>query len=626
MSAAEGAAKGVKRVLSTTTVGASTNIRKEAHAVSRSQRAAKLGVDSKFVGCTVWFTGLSGAGKTTLAFAVEAELTKRGVPCYGLDGDNCRTGLNKNLGFSPEDRAENIRRVGEVAKLFADGGIVALSSFISPTKASRDGCRQLHKDADLRFFECHVATPIEECERRDVKGLYAKARAGVIKSFTGVSAPYEAPEAPEIKVAHDGASIDDCVQQIVGYLEEQGVVPPKQKRLLELFVAPEESAAKKAEAAGLTKLPIDKLTMQWLQVLAEGWASPLTGFMREKEFLKTLHFNATSPNNNMSVPIVCPSTAAQKATIEAAAPGGVGKITLQYEGKDVAIMTNPEVFDAIKEERCARQWGTCNTKEDHPYCAMVNAAGDFLVGGDIEVLDKITWGDGLDHYRKTPAELRATFKEMGADAVFAFQLRNPVHNGHALLMTDTHAKLKARGFKKPVLLLHPLGGWTKPDDVPLDVRMKQYDCVLKEKVLDPEATVVAIFPSPMVYAGPTEVQWHAKARENAGASHYIVGRDPAGMSHPDEDRNLYLAHHGREVLAMAPGLGNLEIVPFRFASYNKVKGAMDFFDPEKAEDFISISGTKMRKFAREGTMPPDGFMCKSGWEVVSGYYQGLAKK
>merc|ERR1711937_1107160 len=173
------------------------------------------------------------------------------------------------------------------------------------------------------------------------------------------------------------------------------------------------------------------------------------------------------------------------------------------------------------------------------------------MGGDIEVLNRITYNDGMDQYRYTPAELKNKFEEMDADAVFVFQLRNPVHNGHALLMQDTAKKLKERGYRKPVLLLHPLGGWTKQDDVPLDVRMAQHDAVLEEKVLDPDATVVAIWPSPMSYAGPTEVQGHAKGRLCTGANFYIVGRDPAGMGHPTEDRDLYDYSHGKRVLSAA---------------------------------------------------------------------------
>ena len=257
---------------------------------------------------------------------------------------------------------------------------------------------------------------------------------------------------------------------------------------------------------------------------------------------------------------------------------------------------------------------------------MVMDSGDWLVGGDLEVLERITWNDGLDDYRKTPNELRTVFQDKGADAVFAFQLRNPIHNGHALLMQDTHTKLIERGYKNPMLLLHPLGGWTKADDVPLHIRIKQHHAVMEEKVLDPNNTVLAIFPSPMMYAGPTEVQWHAKARVAAGANFYIVGRDPAGMPHPESKKDLYDATHGRRVLSMAPGLQQLEIVPFKVAAYNKKKRQMDFYDEEKHEDYEFISGTKMRRLARNGETPPQGFMAPKAWKILSDYYQSLPKE
>ena len=163
---------------------------------------------------------------------------------------------------------------------------------------------------------------------------------------------------------------------------------------------------------------------------------------------------------------------------------------------------------------------------------------------------------------------------------------------------DTRRRLlEERGFKKPVLLLHPLGGWTKDDDVPLAVRIQQHRAVLEEGVLHPD-TLLAIFPSPMLYAGPTEVQWHAKARMAAGANFYIVGRDPAGMPHPNKsstpDGNLYDASHGARVLSTAPGLGELEIIPFRVAAYDTKIKQMAFFDPTRKDDFDFISGTRMR--------------------------------
>ena len=164
---------------------------------------------------TVWFTGLSGSGKSTLAFTVERALIDRGVACYVLDGDNIRFGLNRDLGFSPEDRTENIRRIGEVCRLFQDAGLVVLTAFISPYRADRNQVRALH--ADGRFVEVFVDTPIEVCEARDVKGLYVKARAGEIPEFSGVSAPYEAPESPEIRV-DTSRPLDQCVAEIIDQL------------------------------------------------------------------------------------------------------------------------------------------------------------------------------------------------------------------------------------------------------------------------------------------------------------------------------------------------------------------------------------------------------------------------
>lgn len=211
--------------------------------------------------------------------------------------------------------------------------------------------------------------------------------------------------------------------------------------------------------------------------------------------------------------------------------------------------------------------------------------------------------------------------------MFAFQLRNPIHNGHALLMQDTKRQLLERGYQNPVLLLHPLGGWTKDDDVPLHVRIAQHQAVMEEGVLDAKHTLMAIFPSPMSYAGPREVQWHAKARLVTGANFYIVGRDPAGIAHPETKKDLYDPAHGRKVLKMAPGLVKFEIIPFRVASYNKKQQKMMFeTEDTKPEDFERISGTKMRTLARNGQEPPKGFMAESAWKVLANYYKSIETK
>ena len=197
----------------------STNIHWHEGDISREERWKALGCS----GATLWFTGLSGSGKSTVASALEQALVNAGVNSYRLDGDNIRHGLNKNLGFSAADRTENIRRIGEVAKLFTDSGCVALTSFISPYRADRDLCRKLHEDAGLPFAEVFVDTPLEVCEQRDPKGLYKKARAGEIKGFTGIDDPYEAPEKAELVLNTAVLSVEQSVEMCMAYLRQLGI-------------------------------------------------------------------------------------------------------------------------------------------------------------------------------------------------------------------------------------------------------------------------------------------------------------------------------------------------------------------------------------------------------------------
>jgi len=173
-------------------------------------------------GFTIWFTGLSASGKSTLAVAAEGALHRMGCRTYILDGDNIRHGLNRNLGFSPEDREENIRRIGEVAKLFRDCGVITMTAFISPYLKDRQDARDLGSGDD--FIEVFVDCPIEVCEQRDPKGVYRKAREGVIKEFTGISAPYEAPENPEIHLHTEQMTVAECVDVILNYLFEKNYI------------------------------------------------------------------------------------------------------------------------------------------------------------------------------------------------------------------------------------------------------------------------------------------------------------------------------------------------------------------------------------------------------------------
>jgi adenylylsulfate kinase len=198
-----------------------TNVTWHHGEVTRQDRIALLGQR----GATIWFTGLSGSGKSTIAVALERALFSMGRLSYRLDGDNVRLGINKNLGFSAEDRTENIRRIGEISKLFVDTGVIALSSFVSPYRADRDLVRQLHDAAGMDFIEVYVNVPLAEAEKRDPKGLYKKARAGEIKNFTGIDDPYEAPENAELVLPTHEMTLEQEVEAVLAVLRERGVLP-----------------------------------------------------------------------------------------------------------------------------------------------------------------------------------------------------------------------------------------------------------------------------------------------------------------------------------------------------------------------------------------------------------------
>ncbi|KAL7571258.1 hypothetical protein ACA910_008913 [Epithemia clementina (nom. ined.)] len=635
-------------------------------------------------GATLWMTGCSGAGKTTIATALEEKLVKQyGKHVYRLDGDNLRTGINRDLGFSKADRAESVRRTGELATLFTDAGVITLVGLISPYQADRDAVRQRHMEQGLAFYEVFLDVPLEELEKRDPKDQYKNVKAGKLKHFTCVDDPYEEPVNPEIVLRTHEQEIEDSVNQLFRRLERDGILigapklaPPGLPNpdgdvIVDLHVPEELKAIRKAEAETLPKVLITDIELNWLQTIGEGWASPLRGFMREGTLLETLHFNSilTDPFNltgnvnrlerqtdfshfpealppkrvSMSIPITLSCTSFTRDAID----GSNAVALVTQMGQTVAILRDPEVYANRKEEIVTRMFGVIDF--DHPYIKHIYAGGDYLIGGEIELLERIRYNDGLDKWRKTAQELMQEFQDKGADTVYAFQTRNPTHSGHAYLMRSAGENLRKKGYEKPVLWLSPLGGWTKEDDVPLDVRVKQHEEVLLAGLthpggLDPETTVMAIWPSPMVYAGPTEVQFHAKSRRSAGASYFVVGRDPAGMkgslnalAHADDD--LYDGDHGRYVLQYSPGIGDMQMLSFVKVMYDITDNVMKEPDPNRPDDFISISGSKMRLLAHNGATPcspthiptdlveancvPTGFMVPKGWDMVVDYYKNI---
>jgi 3'-phosphoadenosine 5'-phosphosulfate synthase len=652
-----------------------------------SQEACHLPRDKRYAalnqkGVTLWMTGLSGSGKSTIASLLEEQLVlQHGKSVYRLDGDNIRTGLNRDLGFSKADRAESVRRVGELACLFADAGVITIVSLVSPYRQDRDDVRKRHEDQNIKFLEVFMDVPLTVVQERDPKGLYKKVAAGELKGFTGVDDPYEEPLHAEINMKNYEMTVQESVDMIMRELKRNGILVggptlpeglpyPDGDEIVDLHVPPSQVRAKTAEAMTLPKVLLNDIDVNWLQTVGEGWAAPLKGFMREGALLQTMHFNSilVDPMNitgskainemktnfldfktvppkrvSMSVPIVLPITAYTKELIESS--GKLAVTLMGKHGQPLAILRNPEIYVNRKEEIVSRIFGVIDP--GHPYIAHIYSGGDWLLGGEVELLQRIRYNDGLDKFRLTAPEVMKEIEKKKADAVYAFQTRNPTHAGHAYLMRTGREILLKKGYRNPILWLSPLGGWTKSDDVPLDVRVNQHEAVIQEGMLDRETTVMAIWPAPMIYAGPTEVLFHAKSRRNAGATYFVAGRDPAGMkgsseavANPDDD--LYDPDHGRYVLTMSPGQDPMDILPFGQVYYDKRDHVMKAMDPKRPDDFISISGSKMRKLAAQGAtmcdvshgkeIPsdlleanciPPGFMVQSGWDIVCDYYQNV---
>jgi 3'-phosphoadenosine 5'-phosphosulfate synthase len=341
--------------------------------------------------------------------------------------------------------------------------------------------------------------------------------------------------------------------------------------------------------------------------------------MSEEELLECLHFR-TYKNKLQSIPIIFPISEEEKQIINHVKKSGIPlNLVSSLTGKIVAKIETPSYYNFRKEEICTKLFGTFS--KDHPKIQKYFNQGDYLMTGkEIKFQDKITFEDGLDDLRLTPDEIKKLKSEKKADVLYAFQVRNPLHNGHCMLLKEARNKLISDGYNNPILLLHPCGGWTKDDDVPIKVRIEQYKKLLEDNALENEHTILAIWPSPMYYAGPIEVLWHFSSRECADVDFMIVGRDPAGVKHPEnKNLDLYDPTHGQKLLKIAYQMGLLKLnqIPFKPVFYNKIKKHMEFYDPSNSSNYENISGSEMRRLARDGLSLPENFMNENGWQLYS---------
>ena len=525
-------------------------------------------------GFIVWFTGLSGAGKSTIATALQAELTRRGRHSELLDGDEVRTHLSKGLGFSKEDRDTNIRRIGYVARLIARSGGVAITAAISPYREVRDELR----GQTPGFVEVFVRAPLDTLVERDTKGLYRKAIAGEISNFTGVSDPYEEPLHPEVTCDTSVESVEQSVTKVLDKLERLGYL---QRRPFERLPSGDELAELRAEARRLPQLQVGQRELSDIFMLGAGALSPLDGFLGREDYESVVAQGRLAGGAPFTIPIVL-------RTDDVPAADQVG---LFIGDKPVGILEIAEAYEADPGREALAVYGTDD--DAHPGVRLLKDSGRWAVGGAVIALARPT--SGFPDYDLTPAQVREVKAQRGWRTMVGFQTRNPVHRAHEYLQKVALESIDG-------LLLHPLVGETKSDDIPAAVRMRCYEELLAG-YYPADRVLLSTNPAWMRYAGPKEAVFHAIVRRNYGCTHFIVGRDHAGVG---SYYDTYAAH--RIFDDYTPGELGIEILRFEHTFYCSACGGMASTRtcPHPKELHQTLSGTAVRKLLDEGAdLPPE---------------------
>jgi len=526
-------------------------------------------------GFVVWFTGLSGAGKSTVANALVAELARRGRHTELLDGDEVRTHLSKGLGFSKEDRDTNIRRIGYVARLVARSGGVAITAAISPYREVRDEVRAQTSG----FVEVYMRCPIETLTDRDTKGLYRKALAGEISNFTGVSDPYEEPLHPEVVCDTARETPAESLAKIIDALERLGHLP---RRVSERLPDGDELHALRAEARTLPRLDVGQRELSDLFMLASGGLAPLNGFMGPEDYEAVVTSGRLAGGQPFTIPVVLRAESAPTAD----------RVALFVGDQPVGII---DVTNAYRTDHVVEARSVYGTDDDaHPGVRVLKDSGSWVIAGGVVALAHAA--SGFPEYDLTPAQVRAIKTERGWKTMVGFQTRNPVHRAHEYLQKVALETIDG-------LLLHPLVGETKSDDIPAAVRIRCYEELLRG-YFPPERVLLATNPAWMRYAGPKEAVFHAIVRRNYGCTHFIVGRDHAGVGNYYD---TYAAH--RIFDEYGPDELGIEILRFEHTFYCEECGGMASSRtcPHPATSHRTLSGTAVRKLLDEGKELPREF-------------------
>ena len=531
------------------------------------------------IGFVVWMTGLSGAGKSTIATRLQQELAERGRRAEVLDGDEVRTNLSKGLGFSKEDRDTNIRRIGYVARLLARNGGIAIAAAVSPYRAVRDELRAQTPG----FVEVYVQCSLDALLRRDTKGLYKRALAGEIANFTGISDPYEAPLHAEVVVDTAIETVVASADRVLEALERLGhLAAPPRERLL----TGDELEARVADARSLPRLDVGAREASDIYMLSSGAMSPLRGFVGESDYTSILERGRLANGRPFSIPVVLRSGLESVRRLRSGQQVG-----LWVEGRPAGVLEVEEIFDAPHRPEALAVYGTEEVK--HPGVQALFNSGRWAVSGSVIGLGRPA--SPFPAYDLTPSEVRARKQALGWRTMVGFQTRNPVHRAHEYLQKVALETIDG-------LLLHPLVGETKADDIPAEVRMRCYEALLTS-YFPRDRVLLAVNPAWMRYAGPREAVFHAIVRRNYGCTHFIVGRDHAGVGNYYD---TYAAHRIFDDLS-ADDLG-IEVLRFEHTFYCAACQGMASprTCPHPSSEHRALSGTRVRELLADGgTLPAE---------------------
>jgi sulfate adenylyltransferase/3'-phosphoadenosine 5'-phosphosulfate synthase len=604
----------------------------------------KTMTDNRRAGFTVWFTGLSGAGKSTIAKELINQLHHRNTDRVELlDGDEARLHLSRGLGFSKEDRDTNIRRIGYVAKLLSRNGVAVLVAAISPYRALREEVRSQHE----RFIEVFVTAPLEALIQRDVKGLYKKALAGTITNFTGISDPYEPPERPEVILHTERESIELSVNKVLRALELLGYIstgktnlskqdeeellqqlqsaghnlpthstyegvsvkemiksasavdlpynngidllPPHGGTLISRFLPEAERQRVLDQLEQFPSLTIGQREWSDIELIATGGYSPLTGFVDHRAYRSIITHGRLSSGLAWTIPILLLVHDDERDAVR----GGDEILLRDTNGKNLALLHVEDLFTVDKEELANAVW--CTTDSAHPGVRALFEAGNHALAGAVDVI-VLADDRPFASLRLTPAQTRSSFQQRGWKTVAAFQTRNPIHRAHEYIQKIALELVDG-------LLLHPLVGETKGDDIPAEIRIACYQ-VLLDAYFPEDRVLLSVMPAAMRYAGPSEAIHHAIIRQNYGCSHFIVGRDHAGVGsyYGTYDAQRIFDRYTRQELA---------IVPLRFEHTffcRRCNGmASEKTCPHQTDERVILSGTKVRELLQLGLDLPEEY-------------------